>query len=65
MLELKNLAKHYDLVPAVKNLDLTIRPGEIDGYRGPNASGKSTKLRCQPGCPYPIRHDRLAILSCW
>ena len=64
MLELRSLTKRYNRVPAVENLDLTIRPGEIYGYLGPNGSGKSTKLRCQLGCSYPIRHHRLAILSC-
>ncbi|MEJ2007419.1 MAG: ATP-binding cassette domain-containing protein [Acidobacteriota bacterium] len=45
MLELKNLTKRYNRVPAVENLDITLAPGEVYGYLGPNGSGKSTTVK--------------------
>ncbi|MEU6484348.1 ATP-binding cassette domain-containing protein [Streptomyces sp. NPDC046887] len=32
-------------VPAVRSIDLTVRPGEILGFLGPNGAGKTTTLR--------------------
>lgn len=44
-IETIKLAKVYDGVPAVEDLTLQIRQGEIFGLLGPNGAGKSTTLR--------------------
>jgi ABC-2 type transport system ATP-binding protein len=43
-LEVKNLTKHFGKIQAVKQLNLSIRPGQIYGLLGPNGSGKTTTL---------------------
>lgn len=53
MLELRNLTKRFNRVPAVENLDLTFRPGEIYGYLGPNGSGKTTTVKMLTGLLEP------------
>jgi ABC-2 type transport system ATP-binding protein len=53
MLELRNLTKLYNRVPAVENLVLTIEPGEIYGYLGPNGSGKTTTVKMLTGLLEP------------
>ena len=40
-----HLTKTFGSLTAVKNLDLEVRPGEIFGLVGPDASGKTTTLR--------------------
>ncbi|MBD5415732.1 MAG: ABC transporter ATP-binding protein [Bacteroides sp.] len=41
-IEVKNLSKSYGSVHALKNVDLTVQPGELFGLIGPDGSGKST-----------------------
>lgn len=53
MLELKNLTKRYNRVPAVENLDITLAPGVVYGYLGPNGSGKSTTVKMLTGLLEP------------
>lgn len=43
---IKNLKKSYGAVEAVKDVSLTIQPGEIFGLLGPNGAGKTTTIRC-------------------
>jgi ABC-2 type transport system ATP-binding protein len=45
MLEICNLTKRYNGIPAVQGVSFTIRPGEILGYVGPNGAGKSTTVK--------------------
>jgi ABC-2 type transport system ATP-binding protein len=47
------LSKHYSGVRVVKGVSLTIRPGEIVGYLGPNGSGKTTTARMLGGLIEP------------
>ena len=47
------LSKHFSGVRAVKDVSLTIRPGEIVGYLGPNGSGKTTTARMLAGLLEP------------
>ena len=49
MLEVRNLTKRYNKIPAVDNVSFTIRPGEILGYLGPNGAGKSTTVKVLTG----------------
>jgi ABC-2 type transport system ATP-binding protein len=43
---IENLRKSYGAVEAVKDVSLTIAPGEIFGLLGPNGAGKTTTIRC-------------------
>jgi len=43
-----DLSKTYD-APVLKNINLTIHPGEIIGYIGPNGAGKSTTIKILTG----------------
>lgn len=53
MLELRQLTKHYRSVPAVENVNFTLKPGGILGYVGPNGSGKSTTVKMLTGLLEP------------
>ena len=53
MLELRNVTKRYNRVAAVDGVDLTIEPGEIFGYLGPNGSGKTTTVKMFTGLLEP------------
>ena len=45
------------LRPALVDLDLEVRPGEILGYVGPNGSGKTTTLKLLTGLLKPDRGE--------
>lgn len=47
------LSKYFSGVRVVKDVDLTICPGEIVGYLGPNGSGKSTTAKMLAGLLEP------------
>lgn len=49
MIEVKNLYKRYGKVLAVKNLNFSIKEGEIVGFLGPNGAGKSTTMNILTG----------------
>ena len=53
MLEVRNLTKRYNGIPAVENISFSIRRGQILGYLGPNGSGKSTTLKMLTGLIEP------------
>ena len=44
-IETRGLTKHYGDFPALKNLDLEVKPGEVFGFLGPNGAGKTTMIR--------------------
>ncbi len=46
MIEIRGLAKTYAGHVALKNVNLSIRPGEFVVVLGPSGAGKSTLLRC-------------------
>lgn len=51
---LKSLVKHDTIVvPAVKNLNFSIKEGEIAGFIGPNGAGKSTAIKMMSGILTP------------
>lgn len=45
-IEVKNLNKSYGNQAVVKNLNLTVKKGEVFGLLGPNGAGKSTTIDC-------------------
>ena len=53
MIELAGLTKRYGSRVAVDDLTVTIRPGRVTGFLGPNGSGKTTTMRCVLGLARP------------
>src|SRR5689334_17343312 len=45
MIEAQNLVKRYDGVPAIENVSMQVRRGEVLGFLGPNGAGKSTTMK--------------------
>jgi branched-chain amino acid transport system ATP-binding protein len=48
-LEAKQLSAGYNSHPVVRDLDLTVRPGEVVALLGPNGAGKSTTMLALAG----------------
>lgn len=53
MIELTNITKRYASYLAVKNLSLTVHPGEVFGFLGPNGAGKTTTIKIMGGILEP------------
>ena len=53
MLELDRVNCHYGKSHVLRDVSLTVRPGEIVSVIGPNAAGKSTTLRTIAGLKAP------------
>src|SRR6188474_3146837 len=51
--KVSNLTKRFGTVTALKNLDLTIEPGELFFLLGPSGCGKTTLLRSLAGFYIP------------
>lgn len=49
VIEIRNLSIEYGAQPAVKNLSLSVRRGEVYGFIGPNGAGKSSTIRALLG----------------
>ena len=49
MIEAKELTKYYGNFPAIENVSFEIQKGEIVGFLGPNAAGKTTTMRIITG----------------
>src|SRR6266542_5623681 len=49
----QGLTKRYGELFAVRELDLTVRAGEVYGFLGPNGAGKTTTLRMLLGLVKP------------
>ncbi|MEJ8567200.1 ATP-binding cassette domain-containing protein [Elongatibacter sediminis] len=45
----RNLSKAYGRVPALRDIDLTVRAGEIFGLIGPDGAGKSSVMKAVAG----------------
>ena len=52
-IEVAGLTKLFGRSPALDGLDLTVRPGEVHGFLGPNGSGKTTTIRILLGLLRP------------
>ncbi|NJL60439.1 MAG: ABC transporter ATP-binding protein [Desulfobacteraceae bacterium] len=52
-IELNNLSKQYGDFPAVGNLNLAVKKGEIFGFIGPNGAGKTTTIKMMGGILAP------------
>jgi ABC-2 type transport system ATP-binding protein len=55
MIEVENLTKFYGNFPAVTDISFTVKQGEILGFLGPNAAGKTTTMRILTGFMPPTR----------
>jgi ABC-2 type transport system ATP-binding protein len=53
VIELDRLTKAYRTRLAVDGLTVTVEPGRVTGFLGPNGSGKTTTLRCIVGLTRP------------
>ena len=53
MIEIDGLTKEYRSRVAVDDLTVTIEPGRVTGFLGPNGSGKTTTMRCILGLTRP------------
>ena len=53
MIEIRNLNKLYGDTPAVRDLTLTVNPGEVFAFLGPNGAGKTTTIKIISGLLRP------------
>lgn len=53
MLEIRQLAKHFNGRPALQGINLQLKKGEIYGLLGPNGAGKTTTLKILAGLISP------------
>lgn len=49
VLEMRGIQKNFHGVPALKNVDLAIYPGEVHALMGENGAGKSTLMKILAG----------------
>ncbi len=57
MIQVENLTKYYGKRLAVDNISFNVEKGEIVGFLGPNAAGKTTTMRILTGFLAPTRGD--------
>ena len=55
MIAVQDLTHYYGPMPAVENVNFTVRRGEILGFLGPNGAGKTTTMRILTGFMPPTR----------
>jgi ABC-2 type transport system ATP-binding protein len=53
VLEVKRLTKRFNSIAAVDDVSFRIEPGEVNGYLGPNGSGKTTTVKMLTGLLEP------------
>ena len=57
MIRVKNLTKYYNKRLALDNISFNVEKGEIVGFLGPNAAGKTTTMRILTGFLAPTRGE--------
>ena len=57
LLELNNVAVSYGPIRALKNVSLTVEPGEVVTLIGANGAGKTTTLKTISGLLHPVEGD--------
>lgn len=62
MVEIKNLTKAYgnSEIPAVNDISISLKSGEIYGFLGSNGAGKSTTIKCLVGI-HPFQQGDILI----
>jgi ABC-type branched-subunit amino acid transport system ATPase component len=55
LLTIEGLTAGYDRAPVIRNLDLSVDPGEVVALLGANGAGKTTTLRVVSGLVRPMR----------
>ena len=63
MIEIDGLTKAYRSRVAVDDLTVTVEPGRVTGFLGPNGSGKTTTMRCILGLTRPTS-GTASVLGC-
>jgi len=53
MIELEGLQKHYGKIQALRGISLNFNPEQVVALVGPNASGKTTLIKCLLGMVIP------------
>lgn len=51
--EIKGLCKQFGDLTALKDINLTVKPGEVFGFLGPNGAGKTTAIRAMLNLIHP------------
>jgi ABC-2 type transport system ATP-binding protein len=66
VIDTQGLTKRYGDTLALDTLDLTVQPGEVYGYLGPNGSGKTTTIRLLLGLHRPTAgRSQLFGIDAW
>ena len=60
MIKIENVTKRFGSLTAVNNISLDVKQGEILGFLGPNAAGKSTTMRMITGF-IPPSHGKITV----
>ena len=62
MIQIDGLTKTYGSRVAVDDLTVSVEPGRVTGFLGPNGSGKTTTMRCILGLTRPSA-GRVTVLG--